>query len=303
VCGGRPSSRGGRRGGGKPASQPCGAAARPPRPRGHRPVAGGEMGGAGGMAWAAGDFCTQPETDQLGGARGAGPPNPTPRAGLGGAGGGFRHTQTRQFTVGRVSTHPKLTSWRGRRRGPPPEALTLGVPVGAMGGQTRRGIGVHQAPSPSPSSPGRPEDRYISWKMGGYPVGSHHHGPRQRYILTTMGPDPAPDRHGPAPRRPGRPSPATRGGGGCQKGRRGRGGPFSTHPNFSTHPKLASSRWATRLPAPPRPLRPPELPDAWRRADTGRAHRQRRRNGDDAGVVGGLRGWSRENGRILTKSA
>jgi hypothetical protein len=209
-----PSCRRSRRAAGDPRAAAAGGAvgAGQPALRGGRAGGGVAGGREGGMWWAAGLA-----SRRRGSWGRAGTPNPKPGAvfdtpktrqftdGHSTHLNRFDTPKTRQFTDGRFSTHPKLTSW--------------GVPARARGG--RGGIGGHQgalAIDGQSGPAGGP--RYISWKMeGGHPVGPHHHGPQQRYILTTRGPDPAPDPPGPAPRRRGRPSPAPSGGGGCQKGR------------------------------------------------------------------------------------
>ena len=225
------------------------------------------------MAWAAGDFRTQPKADQLGGAgtwaRFSTHPNSPVH------GGGFRHPQTDQL--------------RGAR---PSRAAEGGASGGTRRRRRRPAVGVDR------------RTRYISCRMEGVPLGPHHHGPHQRYILTTMGPDPAADPHGPVPRCSGGPSPVARGGGGCQKGRRGRGGRFSTHPDLSTHPnspvrggsffdtpktrQFTVGHPAAGSPAAPAPPAPPcvseRLATGRRRAGAPSATAKRRRCGRGWGI-------------------
>jgi hypothetical protein len=141
--------------------------------------------------------------------------------------------------------------------------------------------------------------------------------PTPRYILTPRGPKRAADAYRPGWERPGRPSWAGRDGRRCARGVPG--GPvfdrnfrqkFSTYPifdipGFSTYPNSpvgGGPKSSTPLRGPPRALCPRAISDrgrpsyACQRARGGCAHDA------VADVADGLGGWSREIGRILTKS-
>ena len=167
------------------------------------------------MAWAAGDFRTQPKADQLGGAgtwaRFSTHPNSPVH------GGGFRHTQTDQL--------------RGAR------------PSRAAEGGASGGIRGHPAPSPSPGSRGRPEDEIYILQDGGVPLGATPPWSSPKIYFDDDG-----SRPGRRPPRAGSQMLWRALTGGQGRGRvpegpqRARGPVFDTPRSFDA-PKLASSRW------------------------------------------------------------
>jgi hypothetical protein len=133
---------------------------------------------------------------------------------------------------------------------------------------------------------------------------------RPRRVLT--GPQTPTGRAGGAPGGP--PGRAEMGEGARTGGAGGRGGHFSTHPNLSTYPNFSTyPNWpvgggpklSTPLPGPPPALCPRAFSDSGRPSHACQPARGGRAHDAVAGVAGvadGLGGWSREIGRISTKS-